>query len=190
MRGFTMHTVRPNDTIYSIARQYGSDVNRILFSNPNLDIYNLLIGNKVKVPFGDIVPTDVRYPYELMNMNILSLQNLYPFIEVMDIGNSVLGRPILSLKIGTGPKEVFYNASFHANEWITSVVLMKFVEDYARAIATNDTISGYLANDIYQTTTLYVVPMVNPDGVDLVTSYLTPSSTGYQTALSISQRLS
>ena len=187
LNGYTNYRIQPNDTLYSIANQFQTGVSNIIAANPGIDPNSLLPGDPIRVPFGQIVPTDVRYTYELMNLNIQALHNLFPFIEVMDIGNTVLGRPIRCLKIGMGAKEVFYNASFHANEWITSVVLMKFVEDYARAIATNSTIFDYSATSLFNTVTLYIVPMVNPDGVDLVTGFLQPGSLGYDRALRISQ---
>lgn len=83
---------------------------------------------------------------------------------------------------GFGPKEVFYNGSFHANEWITTVVLMKFIEDYAREIAANGNIAGFSAGELFEQVSLYIVPMVNPDGVDLVTGGLKNVDNAYKNA--------
>ena len=77
----------------------------------------------------------IRYSYNILIKDIEQLKQTYPFLKVEYIGNSVLGNSIPCIKIGTGNKEVFYNASFHANEWITTIVLMKFVEDYSYAYA-------------------------------------------------------
>ena len=43
----------------------------------------------------------------------------------------------VSVKIGNGNKEVFYSASYHGNEWITSTVLMKFLADYCYCYKNN-----------------------------------------------------
>ena len=51
------------------------------------------------------------------------------------IGRSVMGTPLWSLQLGNGPVEVGYNASFHANESITTPVLLKFVERLLEAYA-------------------------------------------------------
>lgn len=103
----------------------------------------------------------------------------YPFIQLGTIGCSILGKNLYYLKIGTGSKQVFYNASFHANEWITTPVLMKFVEDYSKAIQEDGTIYGYSANALFNDTTLFIVPMVNPDGVNLVTGETRPGTSIY-----------
>ncbi|WP_442601402.1 M14 family metallopeptidase [Paenibacillus sp. KN14-4R] len=92
----------------------------------------------------------------------------YPWIELVTIGHSVLGRPILALRIGVGAHKVHYNAAFHANEWITTPLLMTFVRQYAEAVACCEAWYGVDARSVYESNTLWVVPMVNPDGVELV----------------------
>ena len=113
---------------------------------------------------------------------------LYPFISIGSAGKSVLGKNIPYVKIGRGQKEVFYSASFHANEWITSVVLMKFLADYCYTYQNNLSIFGYSARSLYDNTTIYIIPMVNPDGVDLVTDNLNKTSLSYLNALNISSQ--
>lgn len=122
-----------------------------------------------------------------MQMNLAAFSRIYPFIEFGSIGNTVLGRPIPYLRIGTGTKEVFYSGSIHANEWITTPVLMKFVENLAKAYVDDTYIYGYLARNILSEASIYVVPMVNPDGVDLVTNALSEDSDSYKNAQKISE---
>ena len=71
-------------------------------------------------------------------------------------------------EIGRGETEVFYNASHHANEWLTTPVVLKFLEEYAESYATGGEIFNTRAQELYNKASLYIVPMVNPDGVDLV----------------------
>lgn len=65
---------------------------------------------------GFIVPTNINYSSSILQMNLDSLKRLYPFIEITSAGRSVLGKNLPIIKIGNGEKEVFYIASFHANE--------------------------------------------------------------------------
>ena len=120
-------------------------------------------------------------------MNISSFSTIYPFIQIGSIGKTVMGKDIPYLRIGTGEKEVFYSASIHANEWITSPVVMKFAEKLALAYVNDGYIYGYLARNILSSTSIYIVPMINPDGVDLVTNALSEDSNYYKNAQKISE---
>lgn len=119
-----------------------------------------------------VVPTSVNYSARLNVEVINELARKYPFLQRGTIGRSVMGKEIPYLRLGNGTKEVFYNASFHANEWITTPVLLKFAEDYAKAYAAGETLFGVRADWLFQNFSLYLVPMVNPDGVDLVNGIL------------------
>ena len=125
-----------------------------------------------------IVPDQVPYSSALNNSVITELLRQYPFLKSGEIGWSVMGKPLRYLSIGSGGKQLFYSAAWHANEWITTPVLLKFVEDYARAYAAGQPLGGFDTEKMYEGTTLFLVPMVNPDGVDLVNGML--ESTGYE----------
>lgn len=134
------------------------------------------------------MPTDMSYPYEIMMLNIRALKNKYEFLDVGYYAESVMGKKIPYVRIGRGTKEVFYSASMHANEWINSVVMMKFIEEFAKAYESNGTILyDYNARDIFESTSIYVAPMVNPDGVDLVLNNISRGSAFYRRALEISE---
>jgi len=187
INGYFTYTIRSGDTLFSIANRYGTTINRIIAANPNINPNNLRVGGRIIIPFTSIVPTNISYTYPIMQMNINSLKTAFPFIETGSIGNSVLGNSIPYIRIGNGSKQIFYNASFHANEWITSPVLMKFVEQYLLAYVNNSTIFGYSARNLFNNVSLYVVPMVNPDGVNLVTGEYIPGSTPYLRAQNIAR---
>ena len=76
-----------------------------------------------------IVNTNVKYNSQILKKDINLLLVHYPFLKLITIGYSVLGKPIYCLKIGTGLRQVFYSGAIHANEWICSNMLMKFVEE-------------------------------------------------------------
>lgn len=173
LKGYTVHRVRAGDTIWSIAGMHNAEVRAILAANPTIEPQNLQIGTRVLVPFRfPVVPTDVPYTSMLLSMICEGLVVRYPFVHGGVIGKSVMGRDIPYLRIGTGETEVGYNAAHHANEWITTPVLLKFLEEYAIAFAQGGKIFNALAAELYRKATLYIMPMVNPDGVDLVNSVI------------------
>jgi len=135
-----------------------------------------------------IVPTNISYSYSIMQINLDTLRRLYPFLEIGNAGFSVLGNSIPYVRIGTGPKQVFYSASIHANEWITSPVLMKFLADYCYCYQNNLNIYNVSARDLYNSTSLYIMPMVNPDGVNLVTGEIPIGSPSYVFAQNIARQ--
>lgn len=115
-----------------------------------------------------IVPTDIPYGSNILSINLEGFLKKYPFLEQGNFGYSALGKNLTYLKFGTGSKQVFYSASIHANEWITSVLIMKFIENLSTAYLNNSTIWGYPAQELFNNYSLYLAPMINPDGVDLV----------------------
>ena len=137
-----------------------------------------------------IVSTNIPYSSIILQQNLVLLLRRYPFINIQIVGNSVLGIPIYVIKLGRGSKHVFYSGSIHANEWITTPVLMKFVEDYCLAYVNNSNLYGYSIRNIFNSTSIYIMPMVNPDGVNLVTGNISPVSPAYQKTLNIANRIS
>jgi len=132
-----------------------------------------------------IIQTNVNYTYQILRNNLISLKEQYPFLEMGIIGKSVYNRNLYAVKIGNGANKVFYNGAIHANEWITAVIMMKFIEDYAEAYQNNGKINNYNARELYNNTSLYVVPMINPDGVNLVTGGIQIGDNEYEIAQEI-----
>ena len=134
-----------------------------------------------------IVKTDVPMTAALCEQTIQALTRAYPFCRSDLLTQTAFGKPVRTLVIGEGPRRVLYTATHHANEWITTPVLLKFVEEFAEAIQNGGTIGGMDAGQLSKEVTIYTVPMVNPDGVDLVTGALQPGSLPYETAVELSR---
>lgn len=118
---------------------------------------------------------------------IETLTRTYPFVRSERLTQTAFGRPISTLVIGTGPRKVLYTAAHHANEWITTLILLKFARDFARAIDEGTQIGGMDARELSQRVTIYMVPLVDPDGVDLVTGAIAPDSPEYSFARALAQ---
>lgn len=118
---------------------------------------------------------------------IRELVETYPFCRTELLSATAFQRSIRTLVIGNGPRKVIYSASHHANEWITSLVLLKYAEDLAQAIESGGEIFGRPAQEIADAATIYMVPMVNPDGVDLVTGAIEPGNIQYDLAQRLAQ---
>lgn len=184
LRGYDTYAIRSGDTIYSLANKYGTTVNAILTANPGIDPNYLMVSQEIIIPYGiSIVPTDIDYTYDIMKSNILSLKTIYPFLEIGIIGKSVLGNNLYYIRLGRGPKEVFYNGAHHSLEWITSVLLMKFVENYCKSYSEGLPLRGFDINNLWNSSSIYIVPMVNPDGVNLVLEGLQQSNPYYNDLL-------
>ncbi|MGD6815475.1 M14 family metallopeptidase [Metabacillus sp. 84] len=108
------------------------------------------------------------YTSSCLYADIEKLVQKYPFIQQHIIGKSVRDKPIIELTFGTGKRLVHMNASFHANEWITSAVLMDWLEQFANDLIYGESRFGHPSLQLYTLNALSIVPMVNPDGVDLV----------------------
>lgn len=183
LTGYTLYTVSASDTVFKLARRYFSTVDAILTANPEIIPSNLQIGQRLVIPYTmfDVVSGQVPVTYELLLLWIEGLVARYPFMRSSSIGSSVSGRSLPELTIGTGNYHVMINASHHANEWITTTVVMKYCENLAKSYSfggfmntgNSDCVSSV---NLYNNAMLHIVPLVNPDGVDLVNGYLQESN--------------
>ena len=134
-----------------------------------------------------IVKTDIPITSALCQDYIHRLTRHYPACRAETLTETAFGRPVTALVIGSGPRQVLFTAAHHANEWITALVLLKFAEELAEAIAGNGRIWGVSAANIHRNVTVRLVPMVDPDGVDLVTGAIEPGSREYEGARALSE---
>lgn len=171
--GSQQYRIRQGDTFYELAERFGTTAEAIALANPDAQPENLQIGETLTIPLGfPVVPTDIAYSAALVSFCVHGLHMRYPFIGTGDIGQSVMGKPIWYLKLGTGENQVLYNAEHHANEWITTPLLLKFAEDLAKAFVNGEKIYDYNAAKLLDYAAVTLIPAVNPDGLDLVTGEL------------------
>ena len=187
--GYFMLTVRAGDTLQRIAKRYDTAPEAIAAANPTIDPEQLQIGEKLVVPYGfRLVPTDMRYTPKLTDIILDGLEARYPFLRSEVYGSSVLGRPLRAVRFGTGEKEILINASHHANEWITTPLVLKFIESFLIACVKGGTIFGRSAKALFERVKVIAAPLVNPDGVELVNGAMGMESAAYANAKRIAAR--
>lgn len=140
------------------------------YQNPNGNRSLFNTNGLPNLPYSDSI-------YAEMNR----LAGKYPFVYLSEFGRSVMGRPLLYICVGNGSRRVFFSASHHANEWLTTLVLLKFMNELFEAASNNGRIGDYYARDLLNNNTLCFAPLVNPDGVDLVLGRIS-SGNYYETA--------
>lgn len=165
------YKIKSGDTAYSLARSLHIGLDALYLVNHNKDLTILNVGDTIDVPkrlTDRIVDSTRKYDTNVFTEDLNHLLDVYPFLECSTIGQSVMGKPLYHLKLGKGKKKIHWNGSFHANEWITSSVIMTFLNDYLLALTNNQLMRGVPVYPLFEQVTLSIVPMVNPDGVDLV----------------------
>lgn len=126
----------------------------------------------------------MSYDYKRLVEDVEKISAKYPFIETKSIGNSVMKKDIYCLKIGDGESKLFLNGAHHGLEYLTSAFLMKFLWEFAKAVSENGEFFGYDAKEFAENVSIYVVPMVNPDGVDIAINGLDITNPYHQKLIS------
>jgi len=118
-----------------------------------------------------------EHDYNSIKKIIASIGASYPFVSIGSIGKSVYGRDLPAIRIGRATEYVLYVGAFHGTERITSVVLLKFVEEFCETIKNSAEISGVDAQKAMYGRGLIIVPVINPDGCEIALKG--PASCGY-----------
>jgi g-D-glutamyl-meso-diaminopimelate peptidase len=116
----------------------------------------------------DIVNTKIPFDYKNMCSTITKIADAYDEATLFSIGKSWLKRELYCLKIGNGDPAVFYCGTHHSLEWITGLLLMKFAEDLLISAKEGKELGGINAKYLLDNRSIYILPMVNPDGTELV----------------------
>ena len=91
----------------------------------------------------------------------------YGFLTRDTIGESRCSRPIDLLCIGNRRKQVLFTAAYHGMEWITTLVMLRFLDELCYSVLHGQSICGIRAGAFLNQRGLAVVPYVNPDGVEI-----------------------
>lgn len=110
------------------------------------------------------------YTYDQMLADTDILMQLYPGrIKCDSIGKTADGREILHYIVGnpSAEKQIFINGAIHAREYLTFQLVMKQMCVYLQHIDQGDFWGDYSYQDMWDKVAVHVVPLVNPDGVQI-----------------------
>ena len=101
--------------------------------------------------------------YKTLEGYVKSLRDRFDDLQIATCGKSVLGREIYALLMGRGQRTVVFVGGTHGQEWLTSIILMRFCED----ILSGESFCGYSAEELLSGVRLVVIPELNPDGIEI-----------------------
>lgn len=105
----------------------------------------------------EVLLMEYVYDFKELEKELARLKSAHPEVPVFAIGKSIEGRSLYGIRLGRGGKRVFFNGTHHGTEWLTAKVLMRFARELADGMHDSE--------KLLQNRVLYLVPMVNPDGV-------------------------
>ena len=104
-----------------------------------------------------------------INLAICDLtRNNKDILSSYQIGSSVQGTPILATKLGCGSINILVQATHHAREAINTILLLDQINYMVNLYNNSDTVFGINIRELLNRITFIFVPLVNPDGADLV----------------------
>lgn len=161
------YNITYDDGIITLGNQYSFD--REIFGNVCTDDFNDYIYIKYPAYAQYVVNPYLEYSYETMMNDVEKLKNMYPeLIKTSSIGKSVEGRDLLMVEFGRGSEKIFVCGTHHAREYIATTYLIYAIDRYAYAYRNSGMWNKYNVKEILDNITFCIVPMVNPDGVNLV----------------------
>lgn len=94
------------------------------------------------------------------------------YLRSVTVGVSVLGRPLPGLVLtppggGEPEQRVLMTAAFHGQEWLTAWCALRLCEELCRAVDSGLTLCGLPVREALKRRQVWLVPMVNPDGVEI-----------------------
>ncbi len=117
-----------------------------------------------------------KFTYISRKRTINNLIREYNFLNYGIIGKSLCGRDLDFLSLGNTKNMNIWVSAHHGMEWLTSMLVFKFLKSACEKIKKNEKICGISLKKCYDEKGLLIIPCINPDGVDI--SLLGPKAAG------------
>ena len=118
-----------------------------------------------------LITLNKPYYYNHLIKDATLLNIAYPnLIQVESIGNTESNRTLILLKVGKGKRGILLTAGVHGRESVNTVALLAMAETYASAFTSASERESMKKRwkidmeEFLEEFTLYIVPLLNPDG--------------------------
>lgn len=169
IKRFVLGTFEPTSEQFSAA-----DID--LDGSVNAKDYVMLKRIVLGTGFFTVLDNYELYDSDTVKRDVLRLANAYPeVLTAQKIGQSVNGKDIYALFMGSGETELLITAGIHARENLTVNYILRVIEDYSDAYCRGAKYLEYDMRSLLEKVTVCFVPCVNPDGLDIVNKDLLPN---------------
>lgn len=98
---------------------------------------------------------------------VMALRKEYRGLKVFSAGRSAGGRNILALALGEVRGAPLYVGGIHGDEWLTTLLLMRFMEALLEGLRRGTPLAGMELAPLLGEGRLVMVPCLNPDGLEI-----------------------
>lgn len=110
---------------------------------------------------------NIKFTHNVRKSTIYNLTKKYNFLFHGSIGQTLCGRSIDFLRLGNPNDTILWVSAHHGMEWLTSVLVLKFLEFICEKIKNGEKIYSIDLNKHLKKRGLTIIPCLNPDGVDI-----------------------
>ncbi len=115
-----------------------------------------------------IVPLDGDVDHAIVGEFIDEMCRRYDFVERVIVGNSIRGRELYCVKLGRrDAAPILYIGAHHGMERLTSALLLRFINEYCESYRADGRMYGMSMRYLFSERCIYILPMLNPDGVEI-----------------------
>lgn len=119
--------------------------------------------------YTSVITNDIKdVSYDTLLQNIGALHDKFPqYLKVEEIGTTMLGRPIKAVILGNvnAKNKLLVIGGHHAREQHSCTIVLKQLELYCHNM--DNLYNGERVRDIFLNSALFVIPSLNPDGLEL-----------------------
>ena len=116
-----------------------------------------------------LLDLSIPMDYTFMMRCLSVFAERYPFLSIVNAGTSLYGKMIPMIRIGDEScrDTVLYVGAHHGMEWLTTSLLLRFINEYGEYYKSGRRVFSLNMQYLFRSKLICIVPMLNPDGVDI-----------------------